>query len=454
MNATVNQELRPGSVVRLRFQVPANELLRTYRKIQDKYQRQIQLPGFRRGKAPIELIEKKLGSALKAEAVQEVVQEVLAEYLPKAPHQPVPFDQPRLVDSDLSLELDRDLTFHVEYDTYPEFTVSEWTGLEIEAPQVEVTDQDVQERLEKLREENAIVVTKSEGGAAEGDVVTLDFCELDERGAVIPGTERQDFVMTLGKGQSLYDFDRELAGLREGEERTFTKDYSSDYKYPELAGSTRHLQVRVKALKTLKLPELDDDFAQDISDRFQTLDDLKADIRRQLQEALEERLMDVQIEALLDKMLERTGIDLPRSMVEYQLQRTWERMAQSYRLSVEDLERVMGQERRQRILEGWQPQAERQLRRELLLQKIEEGLGYQPTEEEVQQELHRLAERYHMGVDKVTAYYEQNKMMDTLRKDLVRRHTVRTLLAGCKIRKGKRIAYRDFIDGDAQKGHN
>ncbi len=454
MNATVNQELKSGSVVRLSFQIPAEEVRNIYQKIQDKYQKQIQIPGFRRGKVPPAILEKKFGEALKAEAVQEVVNQALTEFLPKAERQPIPYDEPRLVDTDLTLDLSQDTRFHVEYDTYPVFNLPDWKGIEVEEPQVTVSEEDIARKLEELREENALIVPKTEGGAAEGDVVTLDYTECDAQGQAVPGTERQDYVMTLGKNQNIYDIDRDLAGMREGETRTITKDYPTDYRFPELAGTTRTLEVKVKALKTRQLPQLDDDFAQDISDRYQTLNDLKADLKKQLEEHLEERLTDIKIEALLDKLLEKTSIDLPRSLVSYNLQQTWASLAQKYGMTVADLDRSMGEERRRQILEGWIPQAERQLRREIVLRKIEDGLDYTPSDDEVDQELERLARRYNTDVEKLRSYYQDGKLIEQLKNDLKRRYTVRTLVAACKLKKGKKMSYKDFIDEQERKGDN
>lgn len=454
MNATVNQELKPGSIVRLSFHVPAEEVGKIYQKIQEKYQKQIQVPGFRKGKVPPAVIEKKFGDALKAEAVHEVVNQALSEFLPKAERQPIPFDEPRLVDSDPKLDLTQGTSFHIEYDTYPVFNLPEWKGVEVEVPQVSVDDEIVSQKLQELREENALIVPKTEGGAAEGDVVTLDYVECDEVGHPIAGTERQDYVMTLGKNENIYDIDRDLAGMKEGESRLVTKDFPADYRIAELAGSTKHLQITIKALKTRRLPELDDDFAQDISDRFQTLEDLKADLVRQLEENLEERLNDLKVNAVIDKILEKIGIDLPRSLVSYQMQQTWANLAQRYGMTVADLDRSMGEERRRKIMEGWLPQSEQQLRRELVFRKIEDGIEYVPNEAEVENELERLAKRYNTSIDKIKSYYKDDQLLEEIKNDLKRRFTVKTIVDACKVKKGKVMGYQQFIDAEARKGDN
>jgi trigger factor len=447
MNVTVTQELKPGSVVRLSFKVKPEEINRVYQKVQDKYLNQIQLPGFRRGKVPLSIIEKKFGDALRAETARELVNETLSEFLPKAEHQPIPFDEPRLVDSELQLKLDEELHFNVEYDTYPNVQVPSWKGIEVEEPQVTVSDEDIAEKLKQLQEENGIVATKTEGGAAENDIVTIDYHEIDEQGKTVPGSERQDHTITLGKNQTIYDIDRNLAGLKEGDELTFTKEYPADYAYPELAEKTLNLWVKVKALKTMKLPDLDDDFAQDISDRFKTLDDLKSDLRKNLEEQLDDKITELKINALLDKVLEKVTIELPRSMLAYNLQMTWENLAKRYNMRPEELAKSMGEERRQEILRGWAPEAERQLKRELVFRKIEEGYNYQPTEEEIQNEIEKLSKRYNMGVDKLKSYYQEHGMMDDLKKNLIRQHTIKSMLSESKVKKGKKFTYKEFIDG-------
>ncbi len=454
MNAKMELERMPRSVARLKFHVPSTEVDGAYSKLLTKYTDQIQLPGFRRGKVPVSLIEKKFGEALQAEALQELIEEVLKENLPKAELKPLAYDRPRVIDEELNLKIGQDLSFTVEYDTFPQFTVPDYKGIEVIEPQVSIGDEDIAKELKVLQEQNGVVVNKTSGGAAEGDVLTLDFHELDVDGKVLPGSERQDFVMTLGKTENLYHFDRELTGMKAGEERTFTKEYPEDFGHKELAGSTKNLYVKLKVLKAMELPILDDDFAQDISEKFATLKDLKVDIQKSLEDKLADKVESLKVESLLDALILKTSIDLPESMVQIDLGQAWENLAQQNRVPPEQLDRIFGGPTKTKILDGWRPGAEQHLRRQLIMETIEEGLKFEVTPELEEKEITRLAAKFTITVEETREYYANKGMMENLKNDLRRKNTVNHLLSAVKVKKGPRQTFQELIDGPRQKSDN
>lgn len=451
MDVRMREQLKPGSVVRLSFEVPAQEVRQVLTEVQDKYAKTLQLPGFRRGKVPIAVIERKFGEALRAEALQEVVNRVLEEHLPKAEHAPLSMDRPRLVDTDLKWEEGKDLVFHVEYDTLPPFKLPAWRDIEVTVPQVRVTDEDIAAELERIRQDNAITVAKTAGGAAEGDLVTVDFCELDAAEQPVPGSERQDFTFVLGTYQNLYHFDRELAGLAVGEERVFTKDYPADFPHAELAGTTKTLRVKVKALKERKLPDLDDEFAKDVSDQFQTLEDLKAHLRRQLEENLEEEIEDHTFQIFLEELSKRVSIDLPASLIQLQLDAHWETVAQRNNLTTEKLDKVLGPEKKREILESWTEAAREGVKRDLLYEAIRKELAVEVTDEDLHKAFERHSRRSGFPLEDLKRFYTERKLMEDYRSRVLRRKVIHAIVGAIKRKNGPQQSYRQFIDGVGKK---
>ena len=203
------------SAVKLTLTVGKDQVRSHYDELIQDYVKSAAIPGFRKGKVPRDVLERKFGDALKEEALSKILNKVIEETFtdesfPKE-NQPLPYSTPRLdEETELVLELDKDLIFSVVYDVLPQLVVGPWKGLELEVPDVSVGDEDISRELEAIRERNAIVLDKDDDTeAAKDHVVTVNYCELED-GKEIPGTERQDFVFTLGTGYNLYQFDDDI----------------------------------------------------------------------------------------------------------------------------------------------------------------------------------------------------------------------------------------------------
>ncbi|MFO8064688.1 MAG: trigger factor, partial [Spirochaetia bacterium] len=304
-----------NSAVRLTVTVAKDTLRGEYDKLLKEYAKKAQIKGFRKGKVPPEILERKFGDSIKAEAGEKVLQDSLREAIEEIDEQPLPYAQPEL-DSELDFELDKDFTYSVTYDVFPEIELGEYKGLEIEAPEVEITEEDEQRELSAIQEQNAIVIDKEEGAVEQDDIVTIDYAEVDENDETIEGTSREDFVFTIGTGYNYFKIDDDLIGMKQGEEKILEKEYPEDSDVEELRGEKKRLRVKVKAIKQRELPEIDDELAQDVSDEYETLDDLKKDIRRRLEQTAESRVREMKKQAILDKVLENSKIEVPASMLQ------------------------------------------------------------------------------------------------------------------------------------------
>ena len=227
-----------NSNVKLTVTIGKSDVESVYKKTLELYIKNAQIPGFRKGKVPASVLETKFGDAVKNDAMADLIEESLKEIFDTIEEKPLGYSQPEMEKMD-DFDLSKDFSFTITYDVFPSVKVENLTGVTIEQPQVEITDDDIKKELEEIQERNSIVLDKSDDAKAEkGDIGTFTFCELDGNQEEVAGTKRQDFVFTIGDGLNLYKFDDEVIGMKKGETKVFTKEYPKDFNAPELAGKT------------------------------------------------------------------------------------------------------------------------------------------------------------------------------------------------------------------------
>ncbi|MDR2470746.1 MAG: trigger factor [Treponema sp.] len=439
-------ERLPHSAVKLTLTVGKDEVRARYDELVAEYVKSAMVPGFRKGKVPRDVLERKFGSALRDEALNKIFGKAITETFedegfPKE-DQPLHYSTPRL-EGEPELDFDRDLSFSVVYDVLPKVTVGPWKGLEAELPFVEVAPEDVNRELEGIRERNAIVLDRDDGAAsAKDDVVTVNYSELDG-GEPMPGSEREDFVFTLGSAYNLYQFDDELLGMKKGETRDITKTFPADYLHKELAGRTVTIRVTLTALKERKLPDLDDDLAQDVDEKYQTLEDLKKNVREGLEKNLEKRRRDMAVSRLLEQVLEKTPIDLPESMVNLEIDSRVRRLARQFGMGAEEMEKRLAEDRN--VREEWRPDAEKALKSRLIVETLMDELKLEATEEEIEKEIEDRSSLSAAQED-VKKYYAGKETRNYLKEDIRERKLFDLFLAENKIKKGKKESYLDFMN--------
>jgi trigger factor len=315
------------SVVRLDVTIPRDELREMYAEAMDELTKTVQIDGFRKGKVPRNVIERKLGESLLNELLNDfvgkTVKTILEDESFPQENLPLQYSDP-VIEGDMpKLDLENDLKFAVKWDAPPVFEVETWKGRSAEIPDVKVEDADVARELERVRERNAIVMDRQPEEAAQtGDIVRVNYADLDEKGGKIAGSERNAFVFTLDDSkETKYWFENDVAGMKTGESKTITKEIPAGEEGTESGQKTKTLSVivTVTAVKEKKLPELDDDLAQDVHEDFETLDDLKQSIRENLNNRLEERLAARKLSAVLEKIVEKNPIDLPEAMIRMEM---------------------------------------------------------------------------------------------------------------------------------------
>jgi trigger factor len=438
------------SSVKLTLSIGKDEVRSQYNEMLTDYTKNLQIPGFRKGKVPREVLERKFGSALKDDVLNRIIEKSITELFddenfPKE-DRPLPYSTPQVQDEPV-LDLDADLTFSMAYDVLPRFTIGTWKGLEVEVPQADVSAEDIGRELEAVRERNAIVMDKAEeAAAAKDDVVTVNYSELSGGGEPLPGTEREDFVFTLGSGYNVFKFDDEMTGMKKGETRDIEKSYPADFEDKDLAGKTKKIRVTLSALKEKKLPELDDDLAQDVDEKYKTLEDLKNSIRERLTKNLEKRLKDITISKILEKIMENTPVEVPESMIRIELESRWRSLARRFNTSPEELVKIMDKSGQgyDAITAEWRPDAVKALHSRLIVETLMEDLTLEASDADTEQTLENMAAESGNPLEDIKKYYEEENMKEYLGEDIKERKLFDTLIKENSVKPGKKVNYLDL----------
>ena len=337
-------------------------------------------------------------------------------------------------------EAEKDLTFSVKYDVMPNVVLPAYKGLTISYPKVTLPKEAVDAEIEKLRQQNAMTIEKK-GKAADGDIVTVDYVEVAEDGSEVEETSREDFVFTLGSGSNFYEIDKDILGMEAGEEKTVEKTYGEDSDKAGLAGRTISLKIALKALKMRDVPELDDEFAQDVKDEYKTVADLVKGTEAKLQETLDAKLESQKYKALYAELLKNTTIALPETMVEMELERTWERYIRQTGLDEEQILQFLSfqNQSKEDIIASWREDVVESLKTKLILSKIRDEEKFEIDEEK----LNRLADEQLAGItDENQRAYYVSMMEDDMRFAKVEPF----LLENNTFTEGEKVEYTTFMD--------
>ncbi|MFP3089372.1 trigger factor [Treponema sp. TIM-1] len=452
----VTKEVTPleHSSLKLTVTVDKEDVRSQYDALVSDYRKSLRIPGFRPGKAPRDVLERKLGDALKGEALGRIIEKSIAdifedEDFPKE-NRPLPYSSPLLSDEP-SLNLDTDLVFSITYDVFPKITLGTWKGLELEIPQVSLTEEDLNRELDVIRERNAIVFDKDDDAPAlKNDVVTVNYSELSDTGEPLPETAREDFVFTLGSGYNLFKFDDEILGMKKGETRDIEKTYPDDFDNDELAGKHKKIRVTLTALKEKKLPDLDDDLAQDVDEKFETLEDLKTNVRERLTWNMEKWLRGIKVNKLLEKIMETTPVDLPESMIRLELDSRWRNLARRYNIPPEELEKRMARsgQSNETIRDGWRPEVVKALHSRLIVDTLGENLGITVSDEEVEKEYETIAAETNASMEDIKKYYTQENMLEYLKEEIKDQKLYDYLFKENKFTPGPEKHYLDLVSNN------
>ena len=441
-----------NSAVKLTATISKEEVAAGYSKNLAKYAKNVQIPGFRKGKVPPKVLEQKYGDSLKQEALADLIDESLNQIFAEEDAKdirPLPYSQPRLENDKIpEFSTDKDLVFTVVYDVFPTVEVKDFSKIEVKEPQCEVGEKELNEELKAIQERNAMVIDKKDGDPVEKDnIVTIDYSELNDDGSVVDGSKREGFVFTVGTGENIYKIDDDIMGMKKGDTKEITKTYAKDDADADLAGKTKKISVTVKAIKVRDLPALDDDLAQDVNEKYKTLDDLKKDITKGLEANLKRKIEEVKSQSLLDQLVEKNPIVLPASMVAAENEHRWTMMAQQFRTTPEQLEKMVAAsgQTKESMLEQWAGNAEKMLKARLVVDALLREKNISVTPEEVEAEYAKLAEESGTSVEEIKKYYDEPRAKEYIIDEIKEKKLFEELYKQVKVSKGDKVAFADLF---------
>lgn len=447
MNTTRDVTLLDNAQVKVRITVPGDEVRREYDAIVKEYCEHAHLKGFRQGKVPADVMIRKLGPSLGDQTRAQVLEKAVQDAFEHAEQKPFPYANPE-VKADDPVEPGKDWTFEVTYDTYPTVELGPYTGIEIEEPEWRIDDEDIGRELKGVQEQNALFTDKEPAVIAKGDIANIDYVEV-EAGAEKAATKRQAFVFEVGTGYNFYRFDDDIVGMAKGETRDITKIYAAEDENKDLAGRSVTLRVTANSVKEKKLPELNDELAQDISEKFKTLDDLKADIRVKLEAAAKSSLRSAAINTVLAKVVETSTIPLPKSLVEYQLDAMWHDYVRETRIDEERLVELLRAQGRDpaAMRAEMTPAAEQRAKLQLVIGEISKREQIGVEEGEIEAEIGRLAEARRVAAKDLRENLTKNDLLDTLAGNLRLEKLYDHVLAKSVVKKAGSKKVLDILRG-------
>ncbi len=447
MNVTKEITKLENSAVKLTVTIAKKDVAAGYQETITKYAKNIQIPGFRKGHVPVSVLERKYGEALKADAAGDIIEKALGEIFEEIEERPLPYAQPQMDETPV-LDTEKDLTFTVTYDVFPVVKVENFDGITVKEPVVEIGDKELDEELEQIRERNAMVLDKKDNEAAvQGDIATINYSELDDNGAVVPGSERQDFVFTIGSGQNLFKIDNDVTGMKKGETKEITKTYEDNFEDKDLAGKTKKLKITLTALKIRNLPDLDDELAQDVNEKYKTLADMKADIKKNMEVTRDKRIAEIKSQSLLEQLVEKNAFDLPKSMVAAELDSRWRMMAQQFRTTPEQLDKLVAAsgQTKEAMLTEWTGDAEKMLKSRIIVEALLKERNITVTPEEIDAEYEKIAEDAGISVEEVKKHYADPRAKEYLIDDTKEQKLYKQLFEQIKVVKGDKIPFADLF---------
>lgn len=395
---SVQVEKLEKNMAKLTIEVSSEEFENAIAKAYKKNKNKISMPGFRKGKAPRAMIEKMYGKGIFYEdAANSIIPDAYADAAKESKLEIVA--QPEI--DVTQIESGKPFIFTATVALKPEVTLGEYKGIEVEKKEVEVTDEEVEAEINKVRESNARMLDIDDRATQDGDTVLIDFDGYVD-GKQFEGGKADDYSLVLGSHSFIDNFEEQLVGKNIGDDVEVNVTFPENYQAEELQGKPAVFKVKIKEIKVKELPELDDDFAQDVSN-FDTIAEYKEDLKKKLTENKEEALKREREEAVIGKIIENAQMDIPEQMVDAQTRQMTQEFAQrlsSQGLSIDQYMQFTGLTP-QKMIEELKPQALKRIQSRLVLEAVVAAENIETTEEELDKEIENMASMYQMEVDKL-----------------------------------------------------
>ena len=426
---SVQVEKLEKNMAKLTVEVSAEDFKAAIKKAFNKNKNRFSIPGFRKGKAPQAMIEKMYGEGVFYEdAADEAINASYAEAMKESGLDIV--SRPEVTIEKIGK--DEPFVYSALVAVKPEVTLGQYKGVEVEKADASVSAEDVEAELKKVQEQNARLLTVEDRGVEDGDQTVIDF-EGFVDGKGFEGGKAEDYPLTIGSHSFIDTFEEQLIGKKIGEECEVNVTFPTEYHAADLAGKPATFKVTVKEIKVKELPELNDEFASEVSE-FDTLDEYKKDIEKKLAEKKEIEANSKNEDAVVAKVVENASMEIPDKMIDAQAENMVQDMArrmQRQGLSLDMYLKYTGMTVEQ-MKEQARPDAEKRIRTRLVLEAVAQAENIQISDEKVDEEVAKMAEAYKMEVDKLKSYMSESDIKQ-MKEDLAVQQAVDLLVAEAKL---------------------
>lgn len=422
-------EKKENNIVTLKIEIPAEDFKKALDSAYKKNRGRFNVPGFRKGKAPRKIIEVNYGEGV---FIEEAINQIFpGEYSAAIKeHDLEPVDRPMIVEEEI--EEGKDAIFKVEVTVKPEVELGEYKGLEVEKAEYVIEDEAVELELKSIQDANSRLVAVEDRAIENGDIIALDY-EGYVDGEQFEGGTAENQTLEIGSGSFIPGFEDQLVGKESGDDVEVNVTFPEEYHAEHLAGKDAMFKVKVHEIKVKEAPEIDDELAKDVSE-FDTLDELKADIKERLTKQKEEEARIEVEDKIVEAACDNAKVDIPEAMVENQIDMNMNDFA--HRLSYQGLDLEKYLELTKSNLEDFRNQfrdnAEKFVKADLVLEAIGEKENIEVSEQDIEDELLALSKQYGQEVDKLRQNLTDDDM-DYLKKTIIKKKTVDLLVDNAKI---------------------
>ena len=422
------ERLEPN-MAKLTIEVPAEEVEKALQAAYLKERGKISLPGFRKGRVPRQMIEKMYGpEVFYDEAANRMISEAYAKAYDECELELV--SQPKIEIT--QLEKGKEFIFTAEVAVKPEVKLGEYKGLKVDKVSTRVTQKEVDEEIDKERERNARTIDVTDRAVQDKDQITLDF-EGFVDGVAFEGGKASDYPLTIGSGAFIPGFEDQLIGANIDEEKEINVTFPEEYQAKELAGKAAVFKCTVHSIKAKELPELDDEFVSDVSEKSETVDAYKAEVKAKIKERKENEGKQKREDQSVEQAVANAEMDIPEAMISFQSRQMvddFARRIMQQGMTMEQYFQFTGLSE-EKMMEEFKPEAEKRIRTRLTLEAIVAAENIEVSEERLDEELQKMADSYKMEVDKLKEYMGENEKKQ-MKEDIAIQEAV-TLIANAAV---------------------
>ena len=413
MSLKTSKKLEDANKFELEVSVDGDTFNKAVNKVYKKQVKNINIPGFRKGKAPKHIIEKMYGKEVfYDDAMQNCYPDALYDAAKEAEVKIVAVDSLEAIEAG-----DDGFTFKAVIVVEPEVEIKDYKGIEVEKKSTEVTDELINDEIEKVRERNSRMVTVEDRAAQDGDIAVIDF-EGFVDGEAFEGGKAENFNLKLGSGQFIPGFEEQIIGHNTDEEFTINVTFPEDYQAEDLQGKESEFKIKLHEIKTKELPEVDDEFVKDVSEK-ETLDEYKEELSEQIKKRLETEADNDVDDQLIEKLIENMEGEIPEAMYDNQINdmlREFDMRLRSQGMDMNTYLKYTGMDI-DAVKTMYKPEAEKRVKLRLILEAIARKEAFEATEKDIEDEYNKLAEAYKMDIDKVKKAVSEEGLAEDIKVD-------------------------------------